>query len=599
MALSGSVSSGKYDGRYYQVSWTATQNVSTNKSTITWKLYAKGGSDSWYAERTLKVVVAGKTVVDKTEREERYTGLIDSGTVTVTHSNDGTKSFSVSIKAAVYTSSVNCTGSKTFTLTTIARASSISSLTTSVTLGNACSVVFTPKSTSFYYKVKFAVGNWNVYQNIGRPATTSSYTYNKYTLPISVANQIANATSATMTVTLFTYSDSEYKTQIGSGSSKTTTVTVPTSIVPTMNSFNVSLVNTNTTIKNWGVAVAGYTKLKFTGSGSGSYGSTISSYVISGGLSKTVTSSSLSYESGIITSHGDLTFKALCKDTRSRSSSQLTSSTIKFYSYSSPVISSFKASRDADNPQKISVIANWSSSSVNNLNTVTAVVQYKKVSESSWKNADSVSKNTATTLSMDFDDSTSYNVRLSLKDSISTAVYSEVFIPTREVLLNFKEGGKGLGIGKICENDGLEVAFDASFEKNVDIMGNISAGNLGRNVYSGTDIIVDAGYLSSSETHSVRFYILKPFNLVYFRGYINGISSAISSSNDRFTMCTFDERFTPAYNTALSCYSANEIEALINTDCQLRVRARDNLSTGSIFYISGMYPLSSVSELYI
>ena len=468
MALEGYVNTDKYQGRYYQVSWTATQNASTNKSTISWKLYAKGGSASWYAERTLKVVVAGTTVFSKTARKERYTGLIDSGTVTVTHADDGTKSFSISVKAAVYVSSVNCTGSKTFTLNTIARASAISSVTSSVSLGSSCSVTFTPKSTSFYYKVKFTVGGWSVTNNVGKPGTTSAYTY-KYTIPKDVANQIKSATSATMTVYLYTYSSSAYSTQIGSTSSKTCTVTVPTDVVPTLKSFSATIVNTNQTINNWGVAVAGYTQVKFTGSGSGVYGSSISSYVISGSLSQTVSSSSLSYTSGVITSSGDKSFKALCKDSRSRSSGQLSSSTIHFYAYSAPSISSFTASRSADDSSKITVKADWSVSPVNNLNTATATIQYKKSSESNWKNSDTISKNTEQTLTTTFDTSSSYNIRVVIKDQISPSVNKEALVTTRDVLLNFKAGGKGLGIGKIAEDDALEVGLPTKFFGDVSI----------------------------------------------------------------------------------------------------------------------------------
>ena len=127
MALSGSLTTDSYNGRYYKLAWTATQSVANNQSTISWTLSCHGGSASYYAERTLKVTLAGKTLKDKTSRVERYTGEIDSGSFKVTHGTDGTKSISGEIKAAVYYSSVNCTGSKTWTLDAIPRAATISS----------------------------------------------------------------------------------------------------------------------------------------------------------------------------------------------------------------------------------------------------------------------------------------------------------------------------------------------------------------------------------------------------------------------------------------------------------------------------------------
>ena len=600
MALEGYVNSDKYQGRYYQVSWTATQNASTNKSTISWKLYAKGGSANWYAERTLKVVVAGTTVFSKTARKERYTGLIDSGTVTVTHADDGTKSFSISVKAAVYVSSVNCTGSKTFTLNTIARASTISSVTSSVSLGSACSVTFTPKSTSFYYKVKFVVGSWSVTNNVGKPGTTSAYTY-KYTIPIDVANQIKNATSATVTVYLYTYSSSAYSTQIGSTSSKTATVTVPTTVVPTLNSFSATIVNTNQTINNWGIAVSGYTQVKFTGSGTGAHGSTISSFVISDGLSKTVNGTSLSYTSDIITSSGDFTFKALCKDTRSRSSSQLSSSVIKFYPYSAPSISDFTVDRSSTDATKITVKANWSISDVNNLNSATATIQYKKPSEgdSGWKNAGTITKNTSTVLTQSFDESSSYNIRVVVQDKISSPITSEILVPTKEVLLNFRAGGKGLGIGRICEADGLEVGFDSRFDKNVDIAGNISAANLGRSVYSGSELITDYGAISTNAEINISFYVIYPFNLVYFRLYVYGLTADIAAKEAWSVFAKIDNKFKPAYNTALATGGMRGSDAMLSTTNEIRIIPRNGVGATSNIYINGIYPLSSSSELYI
>lgn len=124
---SGSFNTGDYSGRYYTFSWTATQSTTTNKSTISWKLEAKGGSSSWYAERTVKVVIAGTEVWGKTDKVSRYKGVVASGTTDITHNNNGTKSFSASVKAAVYLESINCTGSGTWDLKDIPRAATITS----------------------------------------------------------------------------------------------------------------------------------------------------------------------------------------------------------------------------------------------------------------------------------------------------------------------------------------------------------------------------------------------------------------------------------------------------------------------------------------
>lgn len=127
MALSGSLNTSSYDGRYYTLSWTASQNQANNTSTISWTLKAVGGSSSWYAEREVEVKIDGAVKYSKSDRVERTAGTVATGTVTLMHDSLGKKSFSVSVRAAVYTSTVNCTGSKSFTLDEIAKAATITS----------------------------------------------------------------------------------------------------------------------------------------------------------------------------------------------------------------------------------------------------------------------------------------------------------------------------------------------------------------------------------------------------------------------------------------------------------------------------------------
>ena len=64
---------------------------------------------------------------------------------------------------------------------------------------------------------------------------------------------------------------------------------------------------------------------------------------------------------------------------------------------------------------------------------------------------------------MDFDEEHSYNFRVRIEDFIGNAAQDESFISTASVLLDFRAGGKGLGIGKIAETDSLEIALDTVF----------------------------------------------------------------------------------------------------------------------------------------
>lgn len=125
MALSGSIGTNNYQGRYYNLSWTAIQSIETNSSDISWTLTANGGNANWYAERLCQVVINGTYVFNKFNRVERYKGVVASGTITIPHNTNGTMSFSASVKVACYTDSANLFGSGSWSLDKIPRQATI------------------------------------------------------------------------------------------------------------------------------------------------------------------------------------------------------------------------------------------------------------------------------------------------------------------------------------------------------------------------------------------------------------------------------------------------------------------------------------------
>lgn len=224
MALSGSLSTSKYEGRYYTLSWTATQDVATNKSTISWTIKAVGDSSSWYAERTLKAVIAGTTVYSKTDRVERKTGTVKTGTITLSHNTDGTKSFSASMEVAVYTSAVNCKGSSTFTLNTIPRASSVSA--TNANVGANSTISISRASSAFTHTLTYSFGSLT-----GTIASKTTSTSVAWTIPTTFYAQMTTVKSKSGTITCDTYSGS---TKIGTKTCSFT-ASVPSTSAPTLN----------------------------------------------------------------------------------------------------------------------------------------------------------------------------------------------------------------------------------------------------------------------------------------------------------------------------------------------------------------------------
>lgn len=118
-----------YDGFGYALSLgNMEQSIENNTTTFDYWFVSRGNSGTWYAERTLKVVINGTTVYSKTNRVERHPfEIIAQGSITIPHNTDGTKSFTASIQAAVYESSINVSGSKTFEIKPIPRYARITS----------------------------------------------------------------------------------------------------------------------------------------------------------------------------------------------------------------------------------------------------------------------------------------------------------------------------------------------------------------------------------------------------------------------------------------------------------------------------------------
>lgn len=115
---------GDYGKRYLVFSWSIKeQDIKANKTVINWTLKGAGGQDDyWYKAGNFKVVIDGETVYSSSTRINLYNDTkVASGTKTLYHNAKGSKSFSASVKAGIYTVAVNCTGSGTWDLKDIPR----------------------------------------------------------------------------------------------------------------------------------------------------------------------------------------------------------------------------------------------------------------------------------------------------------------------------------------------------------------------------------------------------------------------------------------------------------------------------------------------
>lgn len=449
MALSGSVQTNGYEGRYYQVNWSATQSVNSNTSTISWELRAIGGASSWYAERTLSVTIAGTKVVNKTDRVQRYSGIISSGTLpAITHDSNGAKSFSISISAAVYTSDVNLTASQTFTLNTIARNSTFGKVT-GKTIGSATTVTINRYSPAFTHQLWYKLRTEGSWIDLGTGIGTSK----TFTVPIEKCSEFPNDTSGVFGLCIRTYNGS---TKIGKDVYLTTEINIPDSVIPAISSMTLS--DANNHLSTYGGYVQNKSAVKVVTSASGIYGSTITSYNITVG-DGTYNGSNIT--SNLLTSPGTTTVSA--KVTDSRGCVVTKSSTITVLPYTAPKITAMSAKRcNADgtansNGSYLGVIFSSSVASLNEKNPATYTIQYRKKGVSTYTSATLNNYTNNRSISdgqyiFAAEANSSYEIILTVTDGFGSDIKS-VTGPSVSKVFSILAKGLGIAFGKVAEKE--------------------------------------------------------------------------------------------------------------------------------------------------
>lgn len=211
MAASGTIKSSVYKSHLWLTfNWSATQNIANNTSTVSWNLKLH-----WDARINFSASKSGSVTVNGTKYSFTYTGgasgssgsvTLKSGTTTISHNADGTKSFSVSASfninitysgSTVSTMSLSGSGS----LNTIARKSSVSVTSGSGTKPGAGNIVLSiaRASSSFTHTITWSCAGLS--GTVGTGLTTSA----TWAVPASIIEKSPNA-SQTVTFTCTTYS---------------------------------------------------------------------------------------------------------------------------------------------------------------------------------------------------------------------------------------------------------------------------------------------------------------------------------------------------------------------------------------------------------
>lgn len=307
-------------------------------------------------------------------------------------------------------------------------------------------------------------------------ATKSSSLSISWTPDVSMMNYITSSMSASCTLTCTTYSGD---TAIGT-SQITVTLSLPTSgtysVKPTP---SLSVSDPTGYATTFGGYVQGKSKIAVNVSDGLKYNSSASTRNTT---ANGAAYSAASFTTNAIISASQTAISTTIKDSRGQTGTASTSITI--LPYENPQITAFAVHRcnaqgvADDNGNYFNCTWGIAISALNNLNAKSIALQYKKVGASTWTDAPPITltsyTQTGTTSAIAISTETSYDVRLVLQDSFSSAT-QQTQLSTIAATLDLLNNGKGAAFGKVAETANLlDVAWDERVRGSLTVDGGIA-----------------------------------------------------------------------------------------------------------------------------
>lgn len=469
MATSGSKSVSVTNWNTLTFSWQEqSQSVENNTTTITWRMYHTAGSSGYITSGVQKdwsVTINGQKFSGKNSVgiDNNETRTLASGTATITHNDDGTKTFSYSFTQA-YEINFNgwigdISGSGSGTLDTIFRASQPSCITwpdhtqNVGEFGDEIPIHMNRKSSSFTHTVRYQFG-----EQSGTIATgvTNGITW---VIPLTLMNLITNATKGSGTIYVDTYNGNTFIGTKYCGF----TATVPSSVKP---SCSISVSDPTGNLAKYGSYVKGLSKFSVAITPTLAYSSGIKTYSATANGSKYTAAS---FTTGTLKTIGTLTVSATVTDGRGRSGSSSKSFTA--IDYTAPSVTKLTVRRcnyDGtlnDNGDHVQAVFSAIVTPLGNKNTATYTLKYKKITESEFTSVELAPISNAYSVT-DYvyvfaaDTGSSYNVEVVVSDNHYGATRA-TSASTAFTLMHFGADGESVGILKVAERPGcLDIGGD-------------------------------------------------------------------------------------------------------------------------------------------
>ena len=448
-----------WNNGYYRidVQWDFCQDIENNKTKISMMGQRIASLNGYYSftysavqtgvgdfngttfgeERSVSVGGGGTAVVDCTDRHSE-----------VTHNADGTWPagkagrwrFNVPLGGSHNTPTAGWTN---FTIDgeipTIPRATTPTLSASSVACGSNLTINLPRHASGFTHRISYRIGG----KDKGT-ITTNAGTSFAWKVP-NLGTYMPNSTGVWVVLRVETMSG---RTVIGYKDIGFT-ATAPSSWVPTASISSIAEATANLATQ-FGGYVQGKSTLRVKSAGSGSNGSTISSYVVTIQGRKY---NGTDITSAAISASGTVAVTLTVTDSRGRMASK--TQNVSVLAYSPPQITVSNVARTTDEAQTATCTYNFSIASVNSKNTKAFYIQY--LSGSTWTDitrmSDVYTKSGSVTSGAVFGVDATTKVRFVAQDYFTSVIVEKEVGPTF-TLMNFGAGGKSLAIGRLSDNQG-------------------------------------------------------------------------------------------------------------------------------------------------
>lgn len=541
MALSRIVKTNTVYDSYFWVKWELSdQNVAGNKSTISWSCGITPGHKFYSNAVKMSAVTingsqvyAGGTYSNITDYKER---TLASGTLDISHSSDGSKTFTVSaFSGQVWKDSGYLTATATaqsFALPTMPRATV--PVIGSVILGQTTTISLPRAVSSFTHTLTYSFGSYSgiIAEGAGTEAQWRD-------VPYDLATQIPSSPTGIGTLTCKTYNGS---TLIGTQSVNFTVVVPNNSATQPRDTISISPISSLAEPFN-SLYIQGRTKAKITHTAVGKYGTTIKSYTatVDG---QTYTGQDVTTE--ILSIPGSRPITGTVTDNRNIPGTTTSSITVLAYTppsvernTSANALICARALADGtldDDGTSLYIACSRKYSSLYGDNSASVQVRYKAESGewSDWVTFFSENEAIAgvavagiavaggtgatgdnyagviegITLAVE----SPYTIELRAVDRLGESGGTLSFaISTSEATVDLGEGGNSVGVGRrahVGTEKRLDVAWNSTFEKDVRVSGDLSVGNLTSLKAALVDIFHPVGeyYSSSNPTNPAELF---------------------------------------------------------------------------------------------